>query len=78
MRGLGVTNCKNRVINILTRTVKSNCLKCLLDVDLVQSQIKIAEGYSLGDIDLKQENIKIFGSALQCRMTTVRIEQIII
>lgn len=41
------------------------------DVDLVQSQIKIAEGYSLNDIDLKQENIKIFGSALQCRMTTV-------
>lgn len=42
----------------------------ITDVDLVQSQIKITEGYSLDDIDLKQEKIKIFGSALQCRMTT--------
>ena len=42
-----------------------------IDVDLVQSQIRVAEGYSLNDLDLKQENIKIFGSALQCRMTTV-------
>jgi pyruvate carboxylase len=40
-------------------------------VDLVQSQIKVAEGHSLNDLGLKQENIKIYGSALQCRMTTV-------
>jgi pyruvate carboxylase len=37
---------------------------------LVQSQIKVAEGISLHDLNLKQENIKIYGSALQCRMTT--------
>lgn len=39
-------------------------------VDLVQSQIKIAEGSSLKDLNLKQENIKASGSAIQVRMTT--------
>jgi pyruvate carboxylase len=42
-------------------------------VDLVQSQIKVAEGHSLNDLGLRQEDIKIHGSALQCRMTTVCI-----
>ena len=40
-------------------------------IDLVQSQIRIAEGRSLTELNLKQENIKVNGSALQCRMTTV-------
>ena len=40
-------------------------------VDLVQSQIKVAEGHSLSDLGLMQKDIKINGSALQCRMTTV-------
>ena len=39
-------------------------------VDLVQSQIKVAEGRSLKDLKLKQENIKVTGSAIQIRMTT--------
>ena len=39
-------------------------------IDLVQSQIRIAEGHTLADLHLKQENIKIHGSAIQCRMTT--------
>lgn len=39
-------------------------------VDLVQSQIKIAEGHSLNDLGLRQSDVKIYGSALQCRMTT--------
>ena len=39
-------------------------------VDLVQSQIKIAEGHSLKELNLEQENIKVNGSAIQCRMTT--------
>ena len=39
-------------------------------VDLVQSQIKIAEGYSLPDLNLTQDKIHIQGSAIQCRITT--------
>ena len=39
-------------------------------VDLVQSQIKIAEGATLADLDLVQENIKTSGTAIQCRVTT--------
>lgn len=39
-------------------------------VDLVQSQIRIAEGKSLEDIKLKQENISVNGAAIQCRVTT--------
>ena len=42
-------------------------------IDLVQSQIRIAEGRSLPELNLRQENIKVNGSALQCRMTTVSI-----
>jgi pyruvate carboxylase len=39
-------------------------------IDLVQSQIRVAEGASLSDLKLTQDNIKVNGSALQCRMTT--------
>ncbi|KAK0403442.1 hypothetical protein QR680_016918 [Steinernema hermaphroditum] len=39
-------------------------------VDLVQSQIKIAEGRSLADLDLYQDAIKLNGSSIQCRITT--------
>ncbi|RWS02182.1 pyruvate carboxylase-like protein [Dinothrombium tinctorium] len=39
-------------------------------VDLVQSQIKIAEGRTLPELNLNQENIQIRGCALQCRVTT--------
>lgn len=39
-------------------------------VDLVQSQIKIAEGHLLPDIGLVQDNIVPKGCAIQCRVTT--------
>ncbi|XP_064604061.1 pyruvate carboxylase, mitochondrial-like [Liolophura sinensis] len=39
-------------------------------VDLVQSQIKIAEGKSLQDLNLVQDSILLNGCAIQCRMTT--------
>ena len=40
------------------------------DVDLVQSQIRIAAGETLGDLGLHQEQIQLRGAALQCRITT--------
>ncbi|PSL39355.1 pyruvate carboxylase [Labedella gwakjiensis] len=40
------------------------------DVDLVQSQMRIAAGESLSDLELHQENIHLRGAALQCRITT--------
>uniref|UniRef100_A0A0B7AJA0 Pyruvate carboxylase n=1 Tax=Arion vulgaris TaxID=1028688 RepID=A0A0B7AJA0_9EUPU len=39
-------------------------------VDLVQSQIKVTEGYTLPELNLSQENIKLNGCSIQCRMTT--------
>ncbi|WP_431803965.1 pyruvate carboxylase [Microbacterium sp. bgisy203] len=40
------------------------------DVDLVQSQMRIAAGETLGDLGLHQEDIHLRGAALQCRITT--------
>ncbi|HBU43086.1 MAG TPA: pyruvate carboxylase, partial [Microbacterium sp.] len=40
------------------------------DVDLVQSQMLIAAGASLEELGLQQENIRLRGAALQCRITT--------
>jgi pyruvate carboxylase len=40
------------------------------DVDLVQSQIRIAAGETLADLGLSQDKIVLRGSALQCRITT--------
>ena len=40
------------------------------DVDLVQSQIRIAAGETLADLGLSQDTIKVRGFALQCRITT--------
>lgn len=39
-------------------------------VDLVQAQIRIAEGYTLPELGVTQEQIHVHGSALQCRVTT--------
>lgn len=39
-------------------------------IDLVQSQIKVAEGYSLKELGLDQDAISLRGCALQCRVTT--------
>ncbi|MGZ4626726.1 MAG: pyruvate carboxylase, partial [Kineosporiaceae bacterium] len=40
------------------------------DVDLVQSQIRIAAGETLADLELTQDEIHLHGAALQCRITT--------
>ncbi|PRY50097.1 pyruvate carboxylase [Geodermatophilus tzadiensis] len=40
------------------------------DVDLVQSQLRIAAGESLADLGLSQDTIRLRGAALQCRITT--------
>ena len=42
----------------------------ITDVDLVQSQMRIASGESLADLGLSQEGVRINGAALQCRITT--------
>jgi len=40
------------------------------DIDLVQSQMRIAYGQSLAELGLHQEDIHLRGAALQCRITT--------
>ncbi|WGL51670.1 pyruvate carboxylase [Nocardioides sp. BP30] len=40
------------------------------DVDLVQSQMRIASGETLADLGLAQETVQLRGAALQCRITT--------
>ncbi|TFD36030.1 pyruvate carboxylase [Cryobacterium sp. TMT1-19] len=40
------------------------------DVDLVQSQIRIAAGQTLRELELTQDKIVLRGAALQCRITT--------
>jgi pyruvate carboxylase len=40
------------------------------DVDLVQSQLRIASGETLADLGLSQDTIQLRGAALQCRITT--------
>ncbi|OIH94878.1 MULTISPECIES: pyruvate carboxylase [unclassified Curtobacterium] len=40
------------------------------DVDLVQSQMRIASGESLADLGLSQDTVRVHGAALQTRITT--------
>src|SRR4051795_5853082 len=40
------------------------------DVDLVQSQMRIASGEDLEDLGLSQDTVSLRGAALQCRITT--------
>ena len=42
----------------------------ITDVDLVQSQLRIASGESLSDLGLSQDSLTQHGFALQCRITT--------
>ncbi|MFZ3452796.1 pyruvate carboxylase [Arthrobacter sp. 7Tela_A1] len=42
----------------------------ITDVDLVQSQMRIAAGETLADLGLAQDELRIRGAALQCRITT--------
>ena len=39
-------------------------------IDLVQSQIRVAEGHRLADLGLIQDEIHARGTAIQCRLTT--------
>ena len=40
------------------------------DVDLVQTQIRVAAGQSLAELGLEQSDIRLRGAELQCRITT--------
>ena len=42
----------------------------ITDIDLVQSQMRIAAGESLSDLGLSQDSISMHGFAIQCRITT--------
>jgi pyruvate carboxylase len=42
----------------------------ITEIDLVQSQMRIAAGKSLKDLGLSQDSIEMHGFALQCRITT--------
>ncbi|MFI8597984.1 pyruvate carboxylase [Rothia koreensis] len=42
----------------------------ITDIDLVQSQMRIAAGQSLKDLGISQDSLRIRGAALQCRITT--------
>ena len=42
----------------------------ITDVDLVQSQMRVAAGETLEDLGLRQDELRIRGAALQCRITT--------
>ena len=39
-------------------------------IDLVQTQLRVAEGHTLPSLGLVQENIATHGAAIQCRVTT--------
>ncbi len=39
-------------------------------IDLVQAQLRIAGGETLGDLDIRQEDVTVSGFAVQCRITT--------
>lgn len=45
-------------------------LLCVYSIDLVQSQIRIAEGVTLPELGLTQDKIVPQGFAIQCRVTT--------
>jgi pyruvate carboxylase len=42
----------------------------ITDVDLVASQMRIADGETLADLGLSQESLQVHGAAMQCRITT--------
>jgi pyruvate carboxylase len=42
----------------------------ITDVDLVASQLRIADGETLEDLGLSQDSLQLHGAALQCRITT--------
>ncbi|HEV7419244.1 MAG TPA: pyruvate carboxylase, partial [Mycobacterium sp.] len=42
----------------------------ITDVDLVASQLRIAAGETLADLQLSQDTVQVRGAAMQCRITT--------
>jgi pyruvate carboxylase len=53
--------------------VEHTVTEMVTGVDLVRAQILVAQGYSLHDQAMrlpKQENVPLYGAALQCRVTT--------
>ncbi|GAA1451778.1 pyruvate carboxylase [Nesterenkonia lacusekhoensis] len=42
----------------------------ITDIDLVSSQLRIAAGETLEDLGIRQEELHVRGSAMQCRITT--------
>jgi pyruvate carboxylase len=42
----------------------------ITDVDLVASQLRIADGETLEDLGLRQDSLQVHGAAMQCRITT--------
>ena len=42
----------------------------ITDVDLVASQMRIADGETLEDLGLSQDSLQVHGAAMQCRITT--------
>ncbi|MGV9796996.1 pyruvate carboxylase [Mycobacterium sp. NPDC003449] len=42
----------------------------ITDVDLVSSQLRIAAGETLSDLGLNQDDLRVRGAAMQCRITT--------
>ncbi|XP_066537024.1 pyruvate carboxylase, mitochondrial [Hoplias malabaricus] len=42
----------------------------ITDVDLVHAQLRVCEGRSLPELGLKQDKIRVNGTAIQCRVTT--------
>ncbi len=42
----------------------------ITDVDLVASQLRIADGETLDDLGLSQDSLQVRGAAMQCRITT--------
>jgi len=50
--------------------VEHTVTELVMGVDLVQSQIKVAEGYSLAEIGVPEKLPKPNGFAIQCRVTT--------
>ncbi|WP_417220596.1 pyruvate carboxylase [Arthrobacter sp.] len=42
----------------------------ITDIDLVSAQMRIAAGETLDDLDIHQEDLRIRGAAMQCRITT--------
>ena len=60
--------------NTSSFVVELSVMQCVLyvigRVDLVHSQIHVAEGKSLPELGLEQQKIALNGSSIQCRMTT--------